>query len=236
MARWEVAEKVAVALLLPRRARRGATWFGRMGDIVQQPPLWAALAAGLAVGGKSRGRRAAVRGTVCYGVAAVVANVGIKPFVGRSRPPGAGEGRPGPVTSSFPSGHTATDLAFSLGVSQEIPVLFIPLTVATITAHWSMVRSRGHYPSDVFVGGVSHSGWRWRRENSGRRAAKPMELGRATSSTGRAMSEDEPSGLGGPKALRLGRRKSTRRGRIDRVPGHHGRPPGRCRRPPLGPV
>jgi undecaprenyl-diphosphatase len=112
------------------------------------------VAAGLALGGGSRGKRAAVRGVVCYSIAALVANLGIKPWVGRSRPPGAGEGRPGPVTSSFPSGHTATDLAFSLGVAQEIPVLFIPFTAATMAAHWSMVRSRGHYPSDIFVGGI----------------------------------------------------------------------------------
>jgi membrane-associated phospholipid phosphatase len=58
------------------------------------------------------------------------------------------------VTSSFPSGHTATDLAFSFGVAQEMPALLIPLTVITTAAHWSMVRSRGHYPSDVLVGGV----------------------------------------------------------------------------------
>ena len=153
MARLGTAEKATVSLL-PRRARRGTTWFGRLGDIAQQPPVWAVVAAGLALGGRSRGKRAAVRGVVCYSIAAVVANLGIKPWVGRSRPPGAGEGRPGPVTSSFPSGHTATDLAFSLGVAQEIPVLFIPLTGATMAAHWSMVRSRGHYPSDIFVGGV----------------------------------------------------------------------------------
>jgi len=140
--------------LLPRRARRGSTWFGRLGDVVQQPPAWAGLAVLLALGGGSRGKRAVAPGALCYGVAAVVANLVFKPFVGRSRPPGSGEGRPGPVTSSFPSGHTATDLAFSLAVAQEIPVLFIPLTVATMAAHWSMVRSRGHYPSDVLAGGV----------------------------------------------------------------------------------
>lgn len=153
LARLGAVEKAATSLL-PRQERRGATWFGRLGDIAQQPPVWAALAAGLTLTGRSRGRRAAVRGAVCYGVAAVVANVGIKPWVGRSRPPGAGKARLGPVTSSFPSGHAATDLAFSLGVSQEIPALFMPFTAATMAAHWSVVRSRGHYPSDVLVGGV----------------------------------------------------------------------------------
>lgn len=143
-----------VMRLAPRRARRGSTWFGRLGDISQQPPVWAALAAVLAVGQGSRGRRAAVRGSVCYAVAAVLANLVIKPIVGRSRPPGSGRGRPGPVTSSFPSGHAATDLAFSLGVAQELPMLFVPLSGLTLAAHWSLVRSRGHYPTDVFAGGV----------------------------------------------------------------------------------
>lgn len=153
MRRWQWGED-ALVLLLPKAAHRGSTWFGRMGDIVQQPPVWAGLAAALAVGGGERGRRAAWRGTVCYAVAAIVTNLGIKPLVARSRPPGAGKDRPGPVTSSFPSGHTATDLAFSLAASQEIPLLFFALTPTTLAAHWSMVRSRGHYPSDVIVGGL----------------------------------------------------------------------------------
>ena len=140
--------------LLPRQAHEGSTWFGRLGDVVQQPPVWAGLAGLLAVAGGRRGRRAALRGSACYGVTAILTNLVIKPVVGRSRPPGSGEGRSGPVTSSFPSGHAATDLAFTLGVTQEIPALFLPLAIATSAAHWSLVRSRGHYPSDVFVGGV----------------------------------------------------------------------------------
>ena len=60
----------------------------------------------------------------------------------------------GPVTTSFPSGHAATDLAFSLAASLELPVLFVPLSGATMAAHWSLVRSRGHYPTDVLAGGA----------------------------------------------------------------------------------
>ncbi len=135
-------------------AKRGSTWFGRMGDIAQQPPVWAGLAAALALGGGLQGRRAALRGSVCYVTAAVAGNVVIKPLVGRSRPPEAGKGRTGPVTSSFPSGHAATDLAFVVGASQELPALFLPLSIATLAAHWSLVRSRGHYASDVIAGGV----------------------------------------------------------------------------------
>ena len=150
--------------VLPRRAHRGSRWFGRLGDVVQQPPIWVGLAALLGAAGGPRGRRAAVRGGVCYGATAIVVNLLIKPVVGRGRPPGSGEGRTGPVTSSFPSGHAATDLAFTLGVVQEIPVLFFPLALATSAAHWSLVRSRGHYPTDVFVGGcvgVAVSGILW---------------------------------------------------------------------------
>jgi undecaprenyl-diphosphatase len=91
---------------------------------------------------------------VAYIGAAVVANLLVKPFVGRDRPPGAGRRRPGPLTSSFPSGHAATDVAFTIAASFEIPLLFLPLAMATAAAHWSLVRSRGHYASDVFVGGA----------------------------------------------------------------------------------
>ena len=151
-ARLRAAENLFMRLL-PRKAHRGSTWFGRTGDVVQQPQAWIGLAGLLAVAGGPRGRRAAARGSVCYGVTAILTNLVIKPVVGRSRPPGSGEGRTGPVTSSFPSGHAATDLSFTLGVAQEIPVLFFPLAFATSAAHWSLVRSRGHYPTDVFAGG-----------------------------------------------------------------------------------
>lgn len=180
--RAAIAEKGVVSLL-PRRARRGSTWFGRLGDITQQPPVWAALAGLLAVWGGPRGKRAAVRGTACYAAAAAVANLVIKPWVGRSRPPGSGEGRPGPVTSSFPSGHTATDLAFVFAVAQELPALFIPLAGATTAAHWSMVRSRGHYPSDVLVGGavgiaVAVTAWRLWPPGADDRTAPPETAAR----------------------------------------------------------
>ena len=121
--------------LLPRKAHRGATKFGRLGDVAQQPPIWIGLAAVLGVAGAPRGSRAAMRGSLCYGLTAIVVNL-IKPGGGPEAPPRAGEGRTGPITSSFPSGQAATDLAFTLGVAQEIPVLFIPLAVATSAGHW----------------------------------------------------------------------------------------------------
>lgn len=62
--------------------------------------------------------------------------------------------RLGPVSASFSLGHAASDLSFTFGVAQEIPLLFIPLSAATVGAHWALVRGREHYPSDVLAGGA----------------------------------------------------------------------------------
>ena len=157
------AEDLFMTKWFGKGSRHGSTWFGKAGDIAQQPPVWAGLALLLGMGGP-RGRRAALRGSVCY-TAAALAQVVVKVVVGRSRPVGSGLMRLGPVTSSFPSGHAATDLAFNIGASQEIPALFFPLSAATLAAHWSIVRSRGHYMTDVLAGGglgiaVALAAWR----------------------------------------------------------------------------
>jgi membrane-associated phospholipid phosphatase len=131
-----------------------ATALDRVGVVTKQPPFWAAVAAVMAVGGGPTGQRAALRGSIGYATAAVVTNVLMKPFVQRSRPPHAGQGRIGPLTSSFPSGHTATDLAFVFSAAQELPAMFVPLAAGTATAHWSIVRTGSHYVSDVLAGGA----------------------------------------------------------------------------------
>ncbi len=137
--------------LVGRGAKKGSTLVGRAGDIAKQPPVWAGVAGALALTG-SRGRHAALRGGLCY-VAASVAHLPIKAVVRRGRPPGASRlTKIGPLTSSFPSGHCASELAFSLGAAQELPLLFVPLYAATLVSEWSLVRSRSHYPSDIFAG------------------------------------------------------------------------------------
>jgi undecaprenyl-diphosphatase len=142
--------------LASARSRVGATVvraLDRGGSLAQQPPAWAAAAAVLA-GTGPRGRRAAARGAVCYAATGLVANVLVKPLVGRRRPPPARHKLFGPATSSFPSGHSATDVAFVFGAAQEVPAAFLPLGVLALAAHWSLVRSRGHYPSDIVAGGL----------------------------------------------------------------------------------
>ncbi len=147
------AEDALVTKMVKEGSRKGVTRFGKVSDKLKHPPTWAAIAGVMAVSGP-RTRRAAARGTVCY-LAAVLTHLPIKALVGRRHPPGSSRvARLGPVTSSFPSGHTASELAFSLGAAQELPLLFVPLYAATAASEWSLVRARSHYPSDVIGGGV----------------------------------------------------------------------------------
>lgn len=132
-------------------SKHGATWFGKVGDVTKRPLTWAGMAGVMALTGPS-GRHAAARGSTFY-VAGTAAHLAVKVVVRRSRPPGASRHATiGPVTSSFPSGHCASELAFSLGAAQEIRWMFVPLYAATLAGEWSLVRSRAHYPSDIFAG------------------------------------------------------------------------------------
>ena len=131
-----------------------ATVLGRVARIVEQPPFWGGVATALAVKGGTRGRQVAMRGSVCYVVAAFIANIVIKPLVYRRQPQGAGEGRITPYTSSFPSGHTASDSAFVFSVAQELLLLALPLATAATASHWSLIRSEKHHVSDVLAGGA----------------------------------------------------------------------------------
>ena len=134
--------------------RRSLSALDITGHVAQQPPLWAGVAAAFALGGGERGKRATTRGSICWWAAVIVADVLVKPLVRRPRPEKAGDGRSGPVTSSFPSGHAASGLAFTFGVAQELPLLFVPRALATAVGHWALIGSRSHRASEVFVGGA----------------------------------------------------------------------------------
>ncbi len=133
-------------------SRRGGALPSRAGDVLRQPIMWVAFAGVLSLTGP-RGRRAVLRGMTCSAVAAVV-QFPFKLAFGRPRPLGARLLRTQRRTSSFPSGHTASDLSFMFGATQEIPLLIVPLSVATLGSHWSLMRSRIHYPSDIIAGGM----------------------------------------------------------------------------------
>jgi membrane-associated phospholipid phosphatase len=152
MLRNRSAEDALMSRLVGKGSHSGSVPFSRAGDIIQRPLTWAAIAGLLAATGR-QGRRAALRGSVCY-LSAALAHLPIKALVGRRHPPGAPLHQLGPVTSSFPSGHAASDLAFVFGAAQELPLAFVPLSAATMAVHWSLVRKRAHYLSDVLAGGA----------------------------------------------------------------------------------
>ncbi|CAA9277401.1 MAG: hypothetical protein AVDCRST_MAG76-3787 [uncultured Acidimicrobiales bacterium] len=196
MTTHDPAEDALVTTLVGRGAQHGSTWFGRLGDVTKQPYVWAGAAGALAMTGPT-GRHAATRGGLGY-LTATLVHLAVKRVVGRERPPAASQHTSfGPLTSSFPSGHCASELAFSLGAAQEIPWLFVPLYAATFAGEWSLVRSRAHYPSDI-LGGAAISvvlavvGWR---------AWPPHRLARSE----KALRRHGGSGLAQPPSATSGR-------------------------------
>jgi hypothetical protein len=85
MERFGNDEDTLVAAVIGKGSRKGSTFFGRAGDVIRRPPMWAVIAAGLSATGE-RGRRAALRGSVCY-LSAAAAHLPIKAVVGRRHPP-----------------------------------------------------------------------------------------------------------------------------------------------------
>ena len=155
-------------------SRKGSSTPSRAGDVLRQPVVWAAIAGGLALTGPD-GRRAALRGTACSVTASVI-HLPIKRLFRRPRPFGVGARSVGPLTSSFPSGHTATDLSFVFGAAQELPAAMLPLSIVTLGSHWSLLRTRKHYPSDIVAGGaialaVNVAAWKLRPPQTGNTAS-----------------------------------------------------------------
>ena len=117
-----------------------------------------ALLAGL---GGARGRRAARSGLVSVGVAATVVNVVLKQLGGRRRPdriaaevPLARQVRM-PISTAFPSGHSATAFAFANGVGHVLPAASIPLYALAALVAYSRVHSGVHFPGDVIAGALA---------------------------------------------------------------------------------
>src|SRR5205085_2678205 len=99
----------------------------RLSNAANYSSLWVASAAILALAGGREGRRAAGRGLASIGVAATVVNAGLKPLGSRRRPDRAADGVPEarhvrmPISTSFPSGHSASAFAFATGLGHVLP-------------------------------------------------------------------------------------------------------------------
>lgn len=120
-----------------------------------------ASAALLAAFGGRRGRRAAGRGLACVAATATVVNVGMKPLGRRRRPDRDARGVPEvrhvrmPVSTSFPSGHSAAAFAFATGVGHVDPQAAIPLRGLAALVAYSRVHTGVHYPGDVVAGALA---------------------------------------------------------------------------------
>lgn len=118
--------------------------------------LWIGVSAVL-VGLGGQYRRAAVRGALALGASSAVANGVLKPLFPRIRPPAHAVpdtrriGKP-PVTSSFPSGHSALAGAYATGVAIESPKAGAVVAPLAAAVAYSRVHTGVHWPSDVLAG------------------------------------------------------------------------------------
>ena len=116
--------------------------------------LWLVIAGALAVFGGRDGQRAAGRGLIAIAIAAAAANGPAKLLVRRRRP--SSRWQPTlirrPRSTSFPSGHSATAVAFATGASAELPLLTPVLVPLAGAVAYSRVHTGVHYPSDVAAG------------------------------------------------------------------------------------
>ncbi|MFF3330622.1 phosphatase PAP2 family protein [Streptomyces sp. NPDC002888] len=111
-----------------------------------------------------RPRRAAALGVAAIGVASATANLVGKRLVRRPRPhraedsPFPGRHVPMPESASFPSGHTASAVAFAAAVGPAWPAATVPLGLLACAVGYSRVHTGVHYPGDVVAGAVLGTG------------------------------------------------------------------------------
>ncbi|WP_327320014.1 phosphatase PAP2 family protein [Streptomyces sp. NBC_01235] len=135
----------------------------RLSAAADHSKLSFAVATALALRG-GRPRRAAALGVAAIGVASATANLLGKQLVRRPRPyraedsPFPGRHVPMPQSASFPSGHTASAVAFAAAVGPTLPVSAVPLGLLACAVGYSRIHTGVHYPGDVVAGALLGTG------------------------------------------------------------------------------
>lgn len=137
-------------------------FFRRLSAAANKGKLWIGIAAVMALF-PGRTRRAALHGVLAQAVASAVTNLGFKTVLPRARPlpehlPAFRFVHPQPTSSSMPSGHSASAVAFALGVGLVRPTLGAALGPLTAGVAYSRVHTGAHWPSDVFFGSAIGAG------------------------------------------------------------------------------
>ncbi|MFE2048296.1 phosphatase PAP2 family protein [Streptomyces sp. NPDC059459] len=134
-------------------------WLRRLSRAADRSQVSLGIAGALALGG-ARQRRAALVGLGALTVASACANLLGKRLVRRARPDreaarvSVDRHVPMPASASFPSGHTASAVAFATSVGVVMPEAAVPLGVLAGAVGYARVHTGVHYPADVAAGAV----------------------------------------------------------------------------------
>ncbi|MGQ0839020.1 bifunctional phosphatase PAP2/diacylglycerol kinase family protein [Actinokineospora sp.] len=179
-----------------------------LGRSANKGMLWFTVAALLAAR-KGPTRRAAIRGIGAIAFASTSANLVGKNLFPRRRP--AAELVPEhrrlvkrPTSSSFPSGHSASAVAFTTAVAMESPRLAVALAPLAGAVAYSRVHTGVHWPTDVAAGAAIGVGAAWatrhwwpKTQDGPARTAHPATLDGLADGDGMLVMVNPNSGVAG---------------------------------------